>query len=94
MHHRLAWPHRDPPERHGDTFGLQGLLDEVVVADRSPARGDEDVGAAVASVADAPRGGLHGIGGDAEIDGLSPFLMGQRPQRIAIGIDDLSRTGV
>ncbi len=39
------------------------------------------------------RGGLDGIGGDAEIDGLGAFVAGQRPQRVAVGIDDLSGAG-
>ncbi len=93
MHHRLARPHRDPPERHGDAFGLQRLLDKIVVADRSAAGGDEDIGAAVAGAADAQRGRLDGVGGNAEIDGLGAFVTGQRAQRVAVGIDDLSGAG-
>ena len=94
MHHRLARPHRDPPERHRDALGLQRLLDQVVVADRGAAGRDEDIGAAVAGAADALRGGLDGVGGDAEIDGLGAFGARQRPQRVAVGIDDLAGAGL
>ena len=93
MHHRLARPHRDPPERHRHAFGLERPLDEVVVADRGAAGGDEDIGAEVAGAADAVGGGLDGVGGDAEIDGLGALVTGQRPQRVAVGIDDLPGAG-
>ena len=90
VHHRLAGPHRDLPERHGDAFGFQRLLDEVVVSHRGAAGGDENVGAAVAGAADAQRGRLDGVGRNAEIDGFGAFLAGQCAQRIAVGIDDLT----
>ena len=79
VHHRLARPHRDPPERHGDALGLQRALDEVVVADRGAAHGDQDIGAGVAGAADAVGGGLDGVGGNAEIDGLGALGARQRP---------------
>ena len=41
--------------------------------------------------ADAARCGLKGIGGNAELDGFGAFGAGERPQRVAIGIDDLAR---
>ena len=93
VHHRLARPHRDPPERHGDAFSLQRLLDEVVVADRGAAGGDQDIGAAVAGPADSFRGGGDRVGGNPEIDGLGALGPRQRPQRIAVGIDDLPGAG-
>ena len=67
VHHRLARPHRDHPERYGDALGLQRSLDKVVVADRGAAGRDQDIGAGLAGTADAGYGGFHGIGGNAEI---------------------------
>ena len=89
MHHRLARTHRYPPERHGDAFGLQRLFDQVVVADRGATGGDEDIGAGLAGAPDAGRGVRNSVGGNAEIDGLGALLAGQRPQRLAVGIDNL-----
>ena len=93
VHHRLARPHRDLPERHGDALGLQRPLDEVVVADRGAAGRDQDIGAGLAGAADAGHGGFQGVGGNAEIDDVGALMARQRPQRIAVGIDDLPGAG-
>ena len=69
------------------------LLDQVVVADRGAAGRDQDIGAGVAGAADAVGGRLDRVGGNAEIDGLGALGARQRPQRIAVGIDDLAGAG-
>ena len=93
MHHRLARSHGDLPERHLDALGVQRLLDEIVVADRGAAGGNQNIGAAVARAANTLCGGLERVAGDAEIDGVGAFLTGQRAERIAVRIHDLTGTG-
>ena len=91
MHHRLARPHRDAPERHRRALGLQRPLDQVVVADRGPAHGDQDICFKLAGAADALRGGGDRVGGDPEIDDLGALGARQRTDSVAVRIDDLAR---
>src|SRR3954469_24428424 len=93
VHHRLAWAHRDLPERHRDAFVPQRLLDQVVVADRCASGRDQDVGAALTGAADAGGGGLERVGGNTEVDGLGALAAGERVQGVAVGIDDLAVAG-
>jgi len=79
VHHRLARPHRNPPERHRNAFGFERPLDEVVVPTEAPPVVTRNIGAQVPGAADAIRRGLEGVGGDAEIDGLGAFVTGQMP---------------
>src|SRR5207244_12473561 len=49
---RLARTHGDPPERDCHALGLQRALDEVMVADRGAAGGNQHVSPGVAGAAD------------------------------------------
>ena len=59
---------------------LQRPLDEVMVADRGAAHGDQDIRFELARAADAFRGGGECVGGDAEIDDLGALGARQRPR--------------
>ena len=82
----------DLPERDCDALRLQRWLDEVVITDRGATGRDQDVGAGIASAADALFGRFCRVSGDAEIDRLGALGAGQRPQRVTVGIDDLAGT--
>ena len=64
-----------------------------MVADRGAAHGDQDIGVRLARPADALRGGGDRVGGDPEIDDLGALGARQRPQAVAVGIDDLAGAG-
>ena len=65
-HHRLARAQRDPPEIDRAARRLERGADEVVIADRRAAGGDEDVGLDAARRRRVER--VEPVGEDAEID--------------------------
>ena len=92
VHHRLAGPQRDLPERQRQAFGGERLLHQVVVADRGAAGGHQDVGAEHRGRG-APRRRSR-RGGRARCRGRSTSPPSRRASAmvaIAVGIDDLRR---
>jgi hypothetical protein len=67
----------------------EGPLDQIVIADRDPARGDDDVGAQGLRERAAQRGGI--VGGDAVIESDAPGRFDLRGEHQAVAAHDLPR---
>ena len=78
VHQRLSGPQGHAPEAEIHALAAQGLLHEVVLADRGAAEGDEDVGARIPRRLDALVEGFERVPGNAEIDGLGAGLLGHQ----------------
>ena len=90
VHQRLAGPHGDAPEAERHPGRDEGLLHEIVVADRRAAERHENVDRLA-------RGGKPRlqradlIGRDAEIDGEAAACVDHPGDRVIVGGDDLRR---
>ena len=93
VHQRLARPQRDAPEAELHALPRERRLDEIVLADRGAAEGDEHVGAGILRREDALFERLEGVAGDAEIDRLAARALDERGNRIGVRGDDLVRPG-
>jgi len=66
-------------------------LHQIVFADGGAAGRHQNIGRKRARVADCRDGGFQRVVNDTEIFDVGAFCARQRGQRIAVGIDDLSR---
>ncbi len=74
-------------------LGGKGLVNEIVFADRSAARGDENIGRARARVTNSHHRFLEVIPDEPEIDHGGALLTRQRGERETVRIHNLSRSG-
>ena len=86
-HQRLAGPHGDLPEIEGESFILERGADQVVLAHRGAAGGDQQVRAIRAG--GKAREGVGVVAGDAEVDRLATAPLHHRPERVRVGTHDL-----
>ncbi|HVL96276.1 MAG TPA: hypothetical protein VM266_10495, partial [Solirubrobacteraceae bacterium] len=87
---RLAWLHAHAPEQLLDAGGGEGALDVVVLADRNAAGDEQHVGFGQPA-AHARQRLARLVGRRAEVERLGAGARGQRAQRDAARLVDLSR---
>ena len=89
VHQGLSGAQSHPPEAELHAFRAERRLDEVVVADRGAAEGDEEIRSRRPGAAHGVPQGADIVGGDAEIDGLGAGLLTEGGEREAVRGDDL-----
>jgi hypothetical protein len=81
--------HGDPPEAERHAAASEGRLDQIVVADRCPADGDDHVGGEGHGLVHGRRNGRDFVAGDPEIGRVAAQRSHVRNDADRVGRDDL-----